>query len=152
MFPQVGAGEHWLVVLIVLLLVVRPKDLPKTLREIGRWIGKVRSMANEFKASFEDMARQSELDELRAEVEAMRAGAAQTVSDTQAALDASHAQADAMVNGELPYQPELEVEIAPPEAAPPKPKRVRKPKTPAPEAGGAPKPATRRKAPAKAKS
>lgn len=161
MFPQLGGGEHWLVVAVILLLVVRPKDLPKTLREIGRWIGKVRAMANEFKASFEDMARQSELDELRAEVEAMRAGAAQTISDTQAALEASQVQVDAMVNGEVPYQPEPEPETPAIVPAAEKPKRARKPKTPAAEtsiagpsaeSGPAPKPAPRRKPPAKAKS
>ena len=39
----------------------------------GRWAGKARNMANEFKKSFDEMARQSELDELRAEIEALRA-------------------------------------------------------------------------------
>ena len=39
---------------------------------VGRWAGKARNMANEFKKSFDDMARQSELDELRAEVERLK--------------------------------------------------------------------------------
>jgi sec-independent protein translocase protein TatB len=45
------------------------------LRKIGKFMGKMRGMANEFRASFDEMARQSELDELRKEVEAMRAAA-----------------------------------------------------------------------------
>ena len=42
------------------------------LRQLGRFVGKMRAMADDFRASFEDMARQSELDDLRKEVEAMR--------------------------------------------------------------------------------
>jgi sec-independent protein translocase protein TatB len=42
------------------------------MRKAGQFLAKLRGMANEFRASFEDMARQSELDELRREVEAMR--------------------------------------------------------------------------------
>jgi sec-independent protein translocase protein TatB len=38
----------------------------------GRWMGKARAMANEFRKSFDEMARQGELDELRAEIESLR--------------------------------------------------------------------------------
>jgi sec-independent protein translocase protein TatB len=54
--------------------VVGPKDLPILLRKLGQFVGKMRGMAAEFRASFDEMARQSELDELRKEVEAMRQG------------------------------------------------------------------------------
>src|SRR5665213_1536066 len=64
--------SHILIFLIVALVVVGPKDMPKLLRMIGGWVGKARGMANEFRKSFDDMARQSELDELRAEISAMR--------------------------------------------------------------------------------
>ncbi len=64
--------SHILIFLIVALVVVGPKDMPKLLRLIGGWVGKARGMANEFRKSFDDMARQSELDELRAEISAMR--------------------------------------------------------------------------------
>ena len=62
-----------LILLGVALVVVGPKDLPKFMHMMGRWAGKARAMANEFKRSFDEMARQSELDELRKEVEALRA-------------------------------------------------------------------------------
>ncbi len=65
--------SHILLVLIVALIVVGPKDLPKIMRTAGRWVGKARSMADQFRKSFDEMARQSELDELRAEIEALRA-------------------------------------------------------------------------------
>lgn len=62
-----------LILLGVALVVVGPKDLPKFMHTMGRWAGKARAMANEFKRSFDEMARQSELDELRKEVEALKA-------------------------------------------------------------------------------
>jgi sec-independent protein translocase protein TatB len=62
-----------LIVLGVALVVVGPKDLPKVMHAMGRWAGKARAMANEFKRSFDEMARQTELDELRKEVEALKA-------------------------------------------------------------------------------
>ena len=64
--------SHILLLLIVALVVVGPKDLPKLMRMMGRWMGKARAMANQLRKSFDDMARQSELDELRAEIEALR--------------------------------------------------------------------------------
>src|ERR1700754_218080 len=73
MLPDVGATEY-LVIAIVALIVVGPKDLPMLLRKLGQFVAKLRGMASEFRASFDEMARQSELDELRKEVEAMRSG------------------------------------------------------------------------------
>src|ERR1700758_4350630 len=64
--------SHILIVLIVALVVVGPKDLPRLMRITGRWVAKARAMADQFRKSFDDMARQSELDELRAELDALR--------------------------------------------------------------------------------
>jgi sec-independent protein translocase protein TatB len=73
MFPE-GRAVEFLVAAIVALIVVGPKDLPVLLRKFGQFMARVRAMAAEFRASFDEMARQSELDELRKEVEAMRQG------------------------------------------------------------------------------
>ena len=64
--------SHILILLIVALVVVGPKDLPRLMRIVGQWMGKARNMADEFRKSFDDMARQSELDELRKEIENLR--------------------------------------------------------------------------------
>ena len=64
--------SHILIFLVVALVVVGPKDMPRLLRMAGQWMGRARSMANEFKQSFDEMARQSELDELRAEIDNLR--------------------------------------------------------------------------------
>ncbi|MEJ0024562.1 MAG: Sec-independent protein translocase protein TatB [Rhizomicrobium sp.] len=64
--------SHILILLVVALVVVGPKDLPRLMRIVGQWMGKARKMADEFRKSFDDMARQSELDELRKEIENLR--------------------------------------------------------------------------------
>src|SRR6516165_7101816 len=71
MFPE-GRALEFLVAAVIALVVVGPKDLPILMRKLGQFMGKMRAMAAEFRASFDEMARQSELDELRKEVEAMR--------------------------------------------------------------------------------
>jgi sec-independent protein translocase protein TatB len=80
MLPEVGASEL-IVIAIVALIVVGPKDLPILLRRFGQFMAKLRGMASEFRASFDEMARQSELDDLRKEVEAMRRGQFGDVTD-----------------------------------------------------------------------
>ena len=71
--PGIG-GMEYVVIAIVALLVVGPERLPAMLHKLGKMLGKARAMANEFRASFDEMARQSELDELRKEVDALRRG------------------------------------------------------------------------------
>ncbi|GAA0542672.1 sec-independent protein translocase protein TatB [Rhizomicrobium palustre] len=71
MFPDLS-WSHMLLVLIVALVVVGPKDLPKLMRKIGQWTSKARGMADQFRRSFDEMARQSELDELRKELDELR--------------------------------------------------------------------------------
>jgi sec-independent protein translocase protein TatB len=75
MFPFEQFSFEMLVVLALGLMVLGPKDLPIVLRRIGQFVGKMRGMAAEFRASFDELARQSELDDLRKEVEALRSGA-----------------------------------------------------------------------------
>ncbi len=62
------AWSELLVIIVVALVVVGPKDLPRLMRTAGQWAGRARAMADQFRRSFDDIARQSELDELRQEV------------------------------------------------------------------------------------
>lgn len=162
MLPEIGATEL-LVIAVVALIVVGPKDLPLMLRKLGQFMAKLRGMAAEFRASFDEMARQSELDELRKEVEAMRRG---QIADL-AAQDAHNAQVKQVFDEigdslsgsgvqfhppmshqyEAPAEPEpVAVEEAPKPA--PKPRTPRKPKAPAAAIVEEAKPRARR-APAK---
>lgn len=54
-----------LVIGIVALIVVGPKDLPRMLRTLGQYAARARSVAREFQRSMDEAARQADLDELR---------------------------------------------------------------------------------------
>lgn len=60
---EIGYSEL-LLIAIVTLLVVGPKELPNLLRQIGRWTGKARAMARHFRAGFDTMVREAEIDEM----------------------------------------------------------------------------------------
>jgi len=113
--------SHILILLGVALVVVGPKDLPRLMHLIGRWAGKARGMANEFKRSFDEMARQSELDELRKEVEALRNNT--TIADINSSLNEA-VNADMTAQAPVTDEPragEFQVteSTAPPHAATP---------------------------------
>jgi sec-independent protein translocase protein TatB len=57
------------VILVVALIVIGPKDLPRVARTVGRWVAKGRAMAREFQDAIEDMAREAELDKVKKEIE-----------------------------------------------------------------------------------
>lgn len=82
-----------LVVLVVALVVVGPKDLPRLMRMIGRWVGKARAMADQFRKSFDELARESELDDLRAEIAALRS--ANPLAEVQSELNRAIVPPDA---------------------------------------------------------
>jgi sec-independent protein translocase protein TatB len=73
MFLDAGVEEIALIAAVA-LIVVGPKDLPPLLRKVGQFTAKMRGLAVEFRSSFDELARQSELDELRKEVNALRTG------------------------------------------------------------------------------
>lgn len=64
--------EHLVILGVIALVVVGPKDLPLLLRKLGQFTAKLRGMAQEFRSGFDELARQAELDELKKEVEALR--------------------------------------------------------------------------------
>lgn len=67
MLPGIGFQELFFIAIIA-LVVVGPKDLPLMMRKIGQLVAKGRALAGEFRAAFDDIARQAELDELRKEI------------------------------------------------------------------------------------
>lgn len=101
MFPE-GRLFDFLIVGAVALIVVGPKDLPRLMRQVGQFTARLRGMAAEFRASFDELARQSELDELRREVDALRSartvdyaaqhlGAGELISDINSDLSQTNA-------------------------------------------------------------
>ena len=52
------------VVAILALIFIGPKDLPKVMRTVGYWVGRVRGMARHFTSGIENMVREAELEEM----------------------------------------------------------------------------------------
>lgn len=71
MNPGIGAPEL-IILLILALVVVGPKDLPLMMRKVGRFVGQARSMAREFQRGFDELGREAEMEELRKEIEALK--------------------------------------------------------------------------------
>lgn len=61
-----------LIIGVVALIVVGPKELPQLMRSIGQWVGKARRMASEFQGQMNEAIREAELDDVRKSVEDLR--------------------------------------------------------------------------------
>ena len=68
MLPGVG-GVEYLVIAALIIIFVGPKDLPSVLRTFGRWWGKIKNFSREFKASVNDIAAETGIDEIKESVE-----------------------------------------------------------------------------------
>ncbi|WP_414900326.1 Sec-independent protein translocase protein TatB [Sphingomonas flavalba] len=58
------APTELIVVALVALLVIGPKDLPRALHHLGKWMGKMRGMARHFRTGLDTMVREAELAEM----------------------------------------------------------------------------------------
>lgn len=87
------APSELLLVAVVALLVIGPKDLPMALRTAGKWMGKIRRMSGHFRAGVETMIREAELAEIEKEWRERNARIMAEHPDA-AALDAGMARAD----------------------------------------------------------
>ena len=84
--PQFGFLELILIAVIA-LIVVGPRDLPQMMRQAGRMVAKAKSMAAEFTTAFDQMARETEMEELRKEIDALKND--NVVAKTKRDLDAA---------------------------------------------------------------
>jgi sec-independent protein translocase protein TatB len=64
-----------LVIGIVALIVIGPKELPGALRTLGQWMAKIRRMASEFQGQFQEAMREAEIDQLKKDMDDMAAKA-----------------------------------------------------------------------------
>jgi len=111
MLPGVGFSELLLLALAA-LIIVGPKDLPFMMRKVGQLVGKARGMAREFQAAFEDIARQSELEDLRKEIEDLK----RNNMMTEAQDDLANMESD--INAAVLRKEAAEAEAAPPDSKP----------------------------------
>lgn len=58
------APSEFMLVAALALLVIGPKDLPKVMRVVGKWVGKARAIAGQFRSGFDTMVREAELEEM----------------------------------------------------------------------------------------
>lgn len=108
MLPGIGFSELLLLGLAA-LIIIGPKDLPMMMRKLGQLMGKGRRMAREFQSAFDDIARQSELDELKKEIQELRKS--NTLTSAQEELAAYEADVNSAIMREPSPAP------APPAAA-----------------------------------
>lgn len=71
MIPQIGFAEM-LLIAILALIVVGPKDLPVMMRKAGNFFGKIKAMGQEFKDAFNQIGADDEMAELRREIEELK--------------------------------------------------------------------------------
>ena len=57
-------SSEFIIVAVLALVFIGPKDLPKVLRTVGYWVGRVRGMARHFTSGIENMVREAELEEM----------------------------------------------------------------------------------------
>ncbi len=83
-----------LIIAIVVLLVVGPKDLPVFLRTVGKYIGALKRQANEFRQHFDEALKETELDQLRKDVASMKSDVESSIRGATSSLEKDVADAD----------------------------------------------------------
>lgn len=110
---DIGAGEL-LVILIVAVVVIGPKDLPLAMRTAGRWIGKMRRISAHFRSGIDAMVREAELEEMEKKWKAQN----EEIMRRSAALTEAEAGAPVMTGPPPVETPPVET---PPVDTPPAP-------------------------------
>jgi sec-independent protein translocase protein TatB len=57
-------SSEFIIVAVLALIFIGPKDLPKVMRTVGYWVGRMRGMARHFTSGLENMMREAELEEM----------------------------------------------------------------------------------------
>jgi sec-independent protein translocase protein TatB len=58
------APSEMLIVALVAIVLIGPKDLPRVMRVVGQWVGRGRAMARHFRGALDEMVREAELEEM----------------------------------------------------------------------------------------
>src|SRR6266702_3880407 len=99
MLVDIGWSEL-LLIGVVALVVIGPKDLPKALRVAGFWVRKARTLSREFQSSVEQMVREAELDEMRDQLK--KASEINIDQEFRQAVDPTGSLAESLKPPELP--------------------------------------------------
>src|SRR5437763_6990047 len=103
---EIGWGKLVLIG-IVALLVIGPKELPAVLRTLGQWTSKLRRMAAEFQSQFQEALREAELSDLKKQVDDMTSTAQSyanfdPIGEVRKELDSTQQQIEAAMREPTP--------------------------------------------------
>ncbi|MFZ1106237.1 MAG: Sec-independent protein translocase protein TatB [Hyphomicrobiaceae bacterium] len=104
-----------LLLAVVALLVIGPKDFPTLLRAIGKYIGIIRGHAKEFRAQFDEAMRESEFGQIKKEMEKLGSETEATLTATKQSVEQTIAEARQGVEASV----EVPAEAAPKATADP---------------------------------
>ncbi|MBS0243699.1 MAG: twin-arginine translocase subunit TatB [Proteobacteria bacterium] len=90
-----------LILAVVALVVVGPKELPALLRTVGKYMGMIKRQANEFRAQFEEAMRETELADLKKEVEDLGREAQSTMHEATQTIESHVGEVNREVNAAL---------------------------------------------------
>lgn len=131
-------SSELMLIALVALLVIGPKDLPKAMRWVGQWVGKARAMSRHMRSGFDAMMREAEMEEMQ------KLWAQQNEAIMKATALPENMLPD--LSGPLPAEPSYDAwPVAPPEAtvetppaaeAAPPVKKPRKPRAKKPAVTG----------------
>ena len=117
MLFDLGMSEL-LLIGVVALVVIGPKDLPKALRVAGYWVRKARTLSREFQSSVEQMIREAELDEMRQELK--KASQIDLEKEFRQTIDPTGSLAESLKPPELPKFSDADLPATPaPDPYPP---------------------------------
>jgi sec-independent protein translocase protein TatB len=131
-----------LLLAVVALLVIGPKDFPTLLRAIGKYMGIIRGHAKEFRAQFDEAMRESELGQIKKEMEKLGSETEATLTATRQSVEQTVAEARQGVETSVDVPADATSQVA----ADPLSPAATESATPAPagepQSGGTPEPAT----------
>jgi sec-independent protein translocase protein TatB len=106
------SSSKLLIIGIVALIVVGPKDLPILLRTIGKYVGMIRRQAAEFRSQFDEAMRESELDSVKKDIETMGQDMEKTMREAEMSVEKEVAQANAELESSMAKTatPELQID------------------------------------------
>jgi sec-independent protein translocase protein TatB len=107
-----------LLIAVIALIFIGPKDLPRAMRTVGHWVGKVRGMARHFNSGIEAMVREAELEEMEAQWRAENERIMREFPGNADVMMPNTAALPAPVADEEPPLPLDEPEQPPPERRP----------------------------------
>lgn len=108
-------------IVVLAVLIIGPKDLPKAMRGFAKMIGKAKAMMREFQSNIDEMIKDSELEEVKKQIQSARSfdiksqisNAIDSDGEIQKGLDVSKEAADFNKSLKEPSKPEAQEEPAP---------------------------------------